>query len=43
MGEIDWLMVRIYCPECHRFAQFKRGKLLERFGPDKPMPPMLGI
>jgi hypothetical protein len=34
-------MIRLYCPECHRFAQFKRAKLLERFGPDKPMPTML--
>jgi hypothetical protein len=31
----------LYCPECHRFAQFKRAKLLKRFGPDKPMPTML--
>ena len=41
LGEIDWPMVRLYCSACHRFAQFNRTKLLERFGPDKPMPTML--
>lgn len=34
-------MIQIYCPECHRFAQFKRTALLERFGPDQAMPTML--
>jgi hypothetical protein len=34
-------MIRLYCPQCHRFAQFKPARLLERFGPDKPMPTML--
>lgn len=41
LGEMTAAMIRLYCPECHRFAQFKRGKLLERFGADKPMPTML--
>ena len=41
LGEMTAAMIRLYCPECHRFAQFKRAKLLERFGPDKPMPTML--
>ena len=41
LGEIDWPMVRLYCSQCHRFAQFKRVSLLKRFGPDKPMPTML--
>jgi hypothetical protein len=41
LNDIDWPVVRLYCPECHCFAQFKRSKLLERFGPDKPMPTML--
>jgi hypothetical protein len=36
--DIDWPVVRLYCPQCHRFAQFKRTTLLARFGPDKPMP-----
>jgi putative SOS response-associated peptidase YedK len=29
-------MIRLYCPQCHRFAQFKRATLLDRFGPDQP-------
>jgi hypothetical protein len=41
LGEMTAAMIRLYCPECHRFAQFKRSKLLERFGPDKPRPTML--
>jgi hypothetical protein len=42
LTDIAWPMVRLYCPQCHRFAQFKRAKLLKRFGPDKVMPSMLG-
>ena len=34
-------MVRLYCPQGHRFAQFKRTTLIERFGPDRVMPSML--
>jgi hypothetical protein len=41
LGEIDWPTVRLYCSDCHRFAQFKRTGLIERFGPDKVMPSML--
>ena len=41
LDDNDWPMVRLYCSECHRFAQFKRTTLLERFGPDKVMPSML--
>jgi hypothetical protein len=41
LGEIDRPMVRLYCSHCHRFAQFKRTTLLERFGPDKVIPSML--
>jgi len=40
LSDIDWPAVRLYCPQCHRFAQFKRS-LLKRFGPDLPMPSML--
>jgi hypothetical protein len=36
-------MVRIYCPDCHRFAQFRRASLIERFGPEQPMPTLLRI
>ena len=36
-------MVRMYCPECHRFAQFGRAGLIERFGADQPMPSLLRI
>ena len=41
LGEMTAAMIRLYCPECHRFAQFKRARLLQQFGPDKPMPSML--
>ena len=41
LGEMTAAMIRLYCPECHRFAQFKLASLLMRFGPDKPMPTML--
>jgi hypothetical protein len=41
LGEMTAAMIRLYCAECHRFAQFKRASLLKRFGPDKPMPTML--
>lgn len=41
LGEVTAAMIRLYCPDCHRFAQFKRVALLERFGADKPMPTML--
>ena len=36
-------VIRVYCPECHRFAQFGRAGLVERFGPDQPMPTLLRI
>jgi hypothetical protein len=36
-------MVRMYCPDCHRFAQFRRASLIERFGPEQPMPTLLRI
>jgi hypothetical protein len=39
LGEMTAAMIRLYCPECHRLAQFKRAKL--QFGTDKPMPTML--
>ena len=41
LSDINWPMVRLYCSECHRFAQFKRTTLIERFGPEKVMPSML--
>lgn len=41
LGEVTAAMIRLYCPECHRFAQFKQTTLLEQFGPGKPMPTML--
>jgi hypothetical protein len=41
LSDIDWPVVRLYCPACHRHAQFKRSKLLDRFGPDKVMPSLL--
>jgi hypothetical protein len=41
LGEMTAGMIRFYCPECHRFAQLQLAKLLEQFGPGKPMPTML--
>ena len=41
LGEMTAAMIRLYCSVCHRFAQFKRTTLLDRFGPDKVMPSML--
>ena len=41
LGEMTEGMIRLYCPDCHRFAQFKRTTLLDRFGLDKVMPSML--
>jgi hypothetical protein len=29
-------IVRLYCPDCHRFAQFRRAGLIECFGADQP-------
>ena len=40
LGEMTAAMIRMYCPDCHRFAQFKRARL-RGLGPDKPMPTML--
>src|SRR5262245_58605745 len=33
-------MVRLYCPDCRRFAQFRRQTLIDRFG-DVTMPDLL--
>jgi hypothetical protein len=33
LSDITWPMIRLYCPECHRFAQFKRAALLKRLSP----------
>lgn len=41
LGEMTEATIRLYCPECFRFAHFKRTKLLERFSSNKPMPTML--
>jgi hypothetical protein len=34
-------MVRLYCPDCHRCAQFRRAGLIERFGAEHDMPSLL--
>jgi hypothetical protein len=36
-------MVRMYCGDCHRFAQFGRAGLIKRFGPQHPMPTLLRL
>jgi hypothetical protein len=43
LRDISDQTVRLYCPECHRFAQFRRDRLIERFGADKAMPSLLRI
>jgi hypothetical protein len=35
-------MIRMYCLDCHRFAQFRRAGLIEQFGTELPMPTLLG-
>lgn len=32
LGAFPWGMVRAYCPDCHRFAQFSKRGLMARFG-----------
>lgn len=41
LGECRWPTVRLYCPSCHRFAQFKLSGLVKRFGPEQGMPGLL--
>jgi hypothetical protein len=41
LGEMSETMIRMYCGDCHRFAQFGRDRLIERFGADYPMPTLL--
>jgi hypothetical protein len=43
LKDIDWPMIRLYCPDCHRFAQFSRAGLVERFGADQCMPSLLRV
>jgi hypothetical protein len=33
----------MYCPDCHRFAQFRRDRLIDRFGAEQPMPSLLRV
>jgi hypothetical protein len=33
--------IRLYCPECHRGAQFRVAGLLKRFGTEQDMPGLL--
>jgi hypothetical protein len=32
LGAFRWTTVRLYCPDCHQFAQFNKKGLVERFG-----------
>jgi hypothetical protein len=41
LADIDSPMIRLYCPDCHRYAQFRRDRLIERFGAEQPMPSLL--
>jgi hypothetical protein len=43
LRDISDPVVRMYCPECHRFAQFGRDRLIKRFGDEQPMPSLLRI
>lgn len=33
--------IRLYCPDCHRGAQFRVAGLLKRFGTEQDMPGLL--
>lgn len=33
--------IRLYCRDCHRWAQFQRDGLIERFGADQALPDLL--
>ena len=41
LGAFEFPLVRVYCPECHRFAQFRKEGLVERFGTEVAMPDLL--
>jgi hypothetical protein len=41
LGDFPEAMVRLYCAECHRFAQYGRERLVERFGRDQSLPSLL--
>jgi hypothetical protein len=43
LRDISDPVVRMYCPDCHRFAQFGRAGLIERFGANQAMPSLLRI
>src|SRR5262245_21599662 len=34
-------VIRFYCRECHKWAQLRTARLLERYGPDECMPSLL--
>lgn len=34
IGSFPFPVVRLYCPDCHRFAQYRLVGLVERFGAD---------
>ena len=34
LGAFEWRMVRLYCPDCHRLAQYCKTTLMDRFGGD---------
>ena len=34
-------VIRMYCPDCHRCAQFRTAGLIERFSPHQDMPSLL--
>jgi hypothetical protein len=38
LGEYPLLMVRISCAKCAGAGQYRRSKLIDRFGPDMSMP-----
>jgi hypothetical protein len=43
LRDISDPVVRMYCPECHRFAQFDHDRLIERLGADQAMPSLLRV
>jgi hypothetical protein len=41
IGSYPLDLVRIACAKCDRAGQYRRAKLLDRFGPDMAMPDLL--
>lgn len=41
IGDLPAAPVRFYCPECHRWAQYHRDRLIEAHGAARVLPDLL--